>query len=105
MTANKVHNRLIRLSQPGTYELFLGHLFRSTSDMPIRIRFIKDNGKQRYYKAFWDTSEYVGNQASQTKQMNGQYNLQVLELDGDWRTFNFTEILGWKWMGTFYDMK
>jgi hypothetical protein len=105
MTANTVNNRLISLSQPGTYELFLGHLFRSTKDIPIRIKWTKENGKQRYYKCYWDTAAYTGTPASQTKQEKGQYNLQVVELEGDWRTFDFTEILGWKWMGTFYDMK
>jgi hypothetical protein len=105
MTANKVHNRLIRLSQLGTYELFLGHLFRSTADMPIRIKWKKEDGRERYYRVFWDTSAYTGIQSSITKQEKGQYNLQTLNVDGEWRTIDFTTITNWSWMGIYYTMK
>lgn len=103
--SNSVHNKLVTFFQEGDMQLFLAQLLLSSASDPIKIKWTKLDGVQRYYDCYWDDAAYVGNQASQTKQQRNMYNLQVLDKGGDWRTIRIDEVSAWRFRGKYYNMR
>jgi hypothetical protein len=95
MNNNSVYNKLMNfaLSEISfrTFELMLKE---STPSNPIRIGWTTEEGNNRYYFCYWDSAAYVGGSAggSATKAAEGMVNLQVMGLDGDWRTIDYNTV-------------
>ena len=95
MTENKVYDKLMNFALSeisfNTFELMLKE---STQSNPIRIGWQTEEGNNRYYFAYWDSAAYVGGSAggSATKAAQDMVNLQVLDIDGDWRTIDYKTV-------------
>ena len=95
MTSNSVYDKLVNfaLSEISfrTFELMLKE---STASNPIRIGWRTEEGNNRYYFAYWDSAAYVGGNAggSATKEAEGMVNLQVMDIQGDWRTIDYNTV-------------
>jgi hypothetical protein len=95
MTDNKVYDKLMNFALSeisfNTFELMLKE---STQSNPIRIGWKTEEGKNRYYFAYWDSAAYVGGNAggSATKEAEGMVNLQVMDIQGDWRTIDYNTV-------------
>ena len=95
MDSNKVYDKLMNFALSeisfNTFELMLKE---STQSNPIRIGWQTEEGNNRYYFAYWDSAAYVGGNAggSATKAAEGMVNLQVLDIDGDWRTIDYKTV-------------
>jgi len=96
MNNNSVYNKLVNFAVSNisfkTFELMLKE---STRSNPIRIGWTTQEGNNRYYFAYWDSSAYVGGNAggSATKAAEGMVNLQCLDLaDGSWRTIDYNTV-------------
>ena len=95
MNTTSVYNKLMNfaISQISfrTFELMLKE---STPSNPIRIGWRTEEGNSRYYFCYWDSAAYVGGSAggSATKAAQGMVNLQVMGLDGDWRTIDYNTV-------------
>lgn len=89
MIENNVHNKLIQFAiTPVTLNFFIGLLKRSSESNPINCWYTTEEGNNRRYTMWWDSAEYVGNEASLTKEDQGMYNLQGDYPSGDWRTLD-----------------
>ena len=89
MEANKVHNKILQLAiEPISYSKFMEMLKESSSDEKILCWYTTEEGNDRRYKMWWDSAEYVGTEASLTKEDNDMYNLQGDYPGGDWRTLD-----------------
>ena len=75
-----------------TFGDFMEYLDQSTYEYPLRVEWTTQEGKTRYYWMYWDSSAYVGNKASKTKAQRDMVNLQVIGLDGDWRTLSVNTV-------------
>ena len=107
MYNNQVHNKIIQLAAEtiGITE-FYDLLLQSNSSERIRIKWMTEEGNERYYFCYWEpgpvaTTE-AGLKASQTKQDKGMYNLQVVGLNGDWRTIDFNTVTACRFNGKLY---
>jgi hypothetical protein len=105
MYNNAVHNKIVQLATEdiGITEFF-DMLRDSTASNPIRIKWDTMEGNERYYFCYWDSAAYVGGKAggSATKQLNGMYNLQVVGINGDWRTIDFNTVSACRFNGKLY---
>jgi membrane carboxypeptidase/penicillin-binding protein PbpC len=107
MNSNIVNNKMVNLATAEIgFTEFYDLLLSSNSSNPMRIKWNKMNGRQRYYWCYWEpgpvgTTE-AGIKASQTKQANGMYNLQVVGLSGDWRTIDFNTVSAINFKGKYY---
>jgi hypothetical protein len=89
MIENKVHNKILQLAiEPISYNKFMEMLKESSSDEKILCWYTTEEGNDRRYKMWWDSAEYVGTEASLTKEDNDMYNLQGDYPGGDWRTLD-----------------
>ena len=97
MYNNSVHNKIINLAAEtiGITEFF-DMLRDSTASNPIRIKWTTMEGNERYYSCYWQNGPVgttkAGRKASATKQANGMYNLQVIDINGKWRTIDFNTV-------------
>lgn len=108
MTSNKVYNRLVNFAMEEiSFSEFQEMLFSSSRTNPIRIGWETLEGNNRYYFCYWDSAAYVGGEAggSETKELEGMVNLQVIGLDGDWRTIDYTSVSKCRFNGRTYKVK
>jgi hypothetical protein len=95
MDSNKVYDKLMNFALStisfNTFELMLRE---STQSNPIRIGWQTEQGRNRYYFAYWDSAAYVGGDAggSATKAAEDMVNLQVLDIEGNWRTIDYKTV-------------
>ena len=95
MNANSVYNKLVNFALSDiSFDTFKLMLEDSTKGNPIRIGWQTDEGRNRYYFCYWDSAAYVGGDAggSATKAAEGMVNLQVMDIDGDWRTIDYNTV-------------
>lgn len=89
---NEINAQMQDLFRPKNEVFYAGfndlmaYLEQSTYDYPLRVEWVTLEGKKRYYWMYWDAAAYVGNKASRTKAKKDMLNLQVIGLDGEWRT-------------------
>ncbi len=108
MTSNKVYDKLVNFAmQTRTFAQFQEDLFSSTQSNPIRIGWETLEGNNRYYFCYWDSAAYVGGEAggSETKELEGMVNLQVIGLEGDWRTIDYTSVSKYRFNGQTFKVK
>ncbi len=95
MTTNKVYDKLMNFALSEiSFNTFQLMLKESTAGNPIRIGWQTEEGRNRYYFCYWDSAAYVGGDAggSATKALQDMVNLQVLDIDGDWRTISYNTV-------------
>jgi hypothetical protein len=108
MDSNKVYDKLMNFALSeisfNTFELMLKE---STQSNPIRIGWQTEEGRNRYYFCYWDSAAYVGGNAggSATKAAEGMVNLQVMDIDGDWRTIDYTTVTKCRFNGQTFKIK
>ena len=95
MTSNSVHKKIqefaretISLEEAQTF------ILQSDEDNPVRVGWTTETGRNRYYTMYWEPGPIGDGIAggSDTKAALDMYNIQVLNLTGDWRTVDFTTI-------------
>ena len=107
MYNNTVHNKMIQFATEDIgFTEFYDFLLQSNSSQPIRIKWTTEEGNERYYFCYWEngpvgTTE-AGAKASATKQAKGMYNLQVVGINGDWRTIDFNTVSACRFRGKLY---
>jgi hypothetical protein len=88
MNINTVHKNILKFAiEPISYSKFMKMLKESSSDEKILCWYTTEEGNDRRYKMWWDSAEYVGTEASLTKEDNDMYNLQG-DYPGGWRTLD-----------------
>ena len=96
MTSNLVFKKMQNfVSEEMDFSTFERILKRETSAAnPIRVGWITETGKRRYYDMYWDEAAYKGGKAggSDTKAAMDMYNIQVKGQYGDWRTIDFNTV-------------
>ena len=78
----------------------------STRSNAIRVQWETLAGNTDYYYMWWDSSAYVGNEASDTKAAEGMFNIQTtLNSDGGrkvWRTLDLQTVSKARFENTLY---
>jgi hypothetical protein len=94
MTSNSVNNKLVQfISQEISFSDFEYMLKNETdADNTIRVGWITETGRKRYYDMYWDSAAYEGGNAggSDTKAEMDMYNIQIAP--NDWRTLDFNTV-------------
>ena len=94
MTSNLVHSKLQHfISEEISFSEFEDILKnQATRSNPVRVGWITETGRKRYYDMYWDTAAYVGGDAggSDTKAEMDMYNIQIAP--DDWRTLDFNTV-------------
>ncbi len=94
MTSNIVSKKLVEfISQEISFSDFEYMLKNETDENnPIKVGWITETGKKRYYDMYWDSAAYVGGDAggSDTKAAMDMYNIQISP--EDWRTLDFNTV-------------
>jgi hypothetical protein len=89
MDINTVYRNILKFAiAPIDYSEFITMLKSSSASEPILCWYTTEEGNNRRYTMWWDSSAYVGTQASLTKEDNDMYNLQGDYPGGDWRTLD-----------------
>lgn len=105
MTSNSVFKKMQQfISEEVSFSEFEQMLLNSSARWPVKVGWITETGKRRYYKMYWDENRYVGGNAggSDTKAEMDMYNIRVLEQDGKWRTIDFNTVYKIQWRGKTY---
>ena len=93
MNENKVYNKLVNFAmEEVSFSEFQEMLFSSTQSNPIRVGWETLEGNNRYYWMYWDSAAYTGDAASQTKAKEDMVNIQCLDVDGSWRTLDYSSV-------------
>lgn len=93
MDNNSVYKKLVKFRPINiSFAQFQQMLYQSSKSNPIRIGWTTMEGDNDYYWCFWDSSAYTGDKASKTKEAEGMVNLQVMGLEGDWRTIDYSTV-------------
>jgi hypothetical protein len=99
MTSNVVNNKLVQfISETINFSQFEDILKNETDENnPIRVGWITETGKKRYYDMYWDSAAYEGGNAggSETKAEMDMYNIQIAP--DDWRTLDFNTVYKVRW--------
>ena len=101
MTSNSVHSKLQKfISAEMEFSEFEYILKNQTDESnPIRVGWITETGRKRYYDMYWIDGP-IGNGiagGSDTKATMDMYNVPVVGLDGDWRTLDFNTVYKVRW--------
>ena len=95
MTSNSVHKKLVNfISETISFSDFEQMLYNSSPRWPVRVGWITETGKKRYYDMYWIDGPIGDGIAggSDTKAAMDMYNVPVVGLDGDWRTLDFNTV-------------
>ena len=107
MNSNIVHNKLYQfISAVMDFSQFEYILKNETDENnTIRVGWITELGKKRYYDMYWDGAKYVGGNAggSDTKATMDMYNIQIAP--EDWRTLDFNTVYKVNYKGKTYKVK
>ena len=110
MNQNNIHKKLIQFA-PQTISLskFQDLLESSSRNNKIRVEWETLEGNTDYYWMWWDSGAYVGNEASDTKQAEGMFNIQTtLTSDSgrkQWRTLTLQTVSKCRFEGKLYIVK
>jgi hypothetical protein len=109
MTSNSVFKKIQNfVSEEIEFSEFERILKRETSaNNPIRVGWITETGRRRYYDMYWvsgplSAPRTPARKASNTKRRMDMYNIQVIGLDGDWRTIDFNTVYKVRWENKTY---
>ena len=102
MYYNTVHNKLVKFApQSISLSEFQDLLEESTKSNPIRVEWETLEGNRDYYWMWWDEGAYVGDDASETKEAEGMFNIQTYE-KGSWRTLTLQTVSKCRYNGKVY---
>jgi len=90
MTSNSVSKKLVEfISQEISFSEFEDILLnQATASNPVRVGWITETGKKRYYDMYWIDGP-IGNGidgGTDTKEAEGMVNISVAGLEGRWGT-------------------
>jgi hypothetical protein len=106
MNANTVYKKIEKFAiEPISYSQFMKMLKASSMDNPISCWYTTEEGNNRRYTMWWDSSAYVGNQASLTKEDNDMYNLMGDYPTGLWRTLDTLTVSRFRYENKTYIVK
>jgi hypothetical protein len=96
MNPNTTHNKILTFAvKEITFSEFEDILKnQATRSNPVKVGWITEEGRNRFYDMWWDESAYVGGNAggSDTKALVDMYNVPVIGESGDWRTVDFNTV-------------
>ena len=96
MTSNSVSKKLVEfISAEIDFAEFEYRLKNETSrNNPARVGWITETGRKRYYDMFWVDGPIGDGIAggTDTKAAMDMFNIQVVGIDGDWRTIDFNTV-------------
>jgi hypothetical protein len=96
MTSNSVSKKLVEfISSEISFSEFEYRLKNETSrSNPARVGWITETGRKRYYDMFWVDGPIGDGIAggTDTKAAMDMFNIQVVGIDGDWRTVDFNTV-------------
>jgi hypothetical protein len=105
MYESKVYNKLVNLAMEDiSFADFQDMLFSSSASNPIRVAWETLEGNNRYYWMYWDAAAYKGTEASRTKAKEDIVNIQCLDLDGTWRTLDYSSVSKCRFEGRTYNV-
>lgn len=109
MTSNSVFKKMQNfISEEMDFSTFERILKRQTSQSkPMRVGWITETGRKRYYDMYWvpgptSAPRTPARKMSNTKRRMDMYNIQVLGLDGNWRTLDFNTVYKVRWENKTY---
>ena len=93
LTSNSVYSKIQNLAATEiSLKQFQDLLESSSRSNPIRVAWETLEGNNDYYWMYWDSSAYVGNEASDTKASEGMFNVQCLGMRPKWRTLTLQTV-------------
>ena len=96
MTSNSVHSKLVQfISEEISFAEFENILKnQATESNPVRVGWITETGRKRYYDMYWIPGPIGDGIAGGTdaKALMNMYNVPVVGIDGDWRTLDFNTV-------------
>ena len=96
MTSNSVSKKLVEfISEEISFSEFEDILKnKSSRSNPVRVGWITETGRRRYYDMFWVNGPIGDGIAggTDTKAAMDMFNIQVVGIDGDWRTVDFNTV-------------
>jgi hypothetical protein len=110
MTGNSVYKKVVQFA-PQTISLseFQDLLESSSRGNKIRVAWETLEGNNDYYWMWWDEGAYVGNEASDTKESEGMFNIQTTlsSLTGraKWRTLSLQTVSKCRFENKLYIVK
>ena len=105
MTSNSVHKKLVNfISETISFSEFEQMLYNSSPRWPVRVGWITETGKKRYYDMYWIDGPIGDGIAggSDTKAAMDMYNIRVIGLEGKWRTIDFNTVYKINYRGKAY---
>jgi hypothetical protein len=106
MNSNLVNSKLVQfISKEMSFSDFEDILKnQATKANPVRVGWITELGKKRYYDMYWIDGPIGDGIAggSDTKAAMDMYNIPVVGLDGDWRTLDFNTVYKVRWNNQTY---
>jgi hypothetical protein len=105
MTSNSVHKKLVNfISETISFSEFEQMLYNSTPRWPVRVGWITETGKKRYYDMYWIDGPIGDGIAggTDTKAAMDMYNIRVIGLEGKWRTIDFNTVYKINYRGKTY---
>ena len=110
MNQNNIHKKLIQFApQEISLSKFQDLLESSSRNNKIRVEWETLEGNTDYYWMWWDSGAYVGNEASDTKQAEGMFNIQTtLTSDSgrkQWRTLTLQTVTKCRFENKLYIVK
>lgn len=107
MTSNIVNSKLEKfISSEVSFTEFENMLFSSSPRWPVKVGWITETGKRRFYKMYWINGPLAkteqGAKMSETKAEMDMYNIRVIDEDGKWRTIDFNTVYKVEYRGKVY---
>jgi hypothetical protein len=105
MTSNSVHKKLVNfISETISFSEFEQMLYNSSPRWPVRVGWITETGRKRYYDMYWIDGPIGDGIAggSDTKAAMDMYNIRVIGLEGKWRTIDFNTVYKVNYRGKAY---
>jgi hypothetical protein len=95
MNSNIAHRKLVELAPIVSFSEFERILKEeATPSNPVKVGWITNEGKNRYYNFYWIDGPIGDGIAggSDTKALEDMYNVPVIGLNGSWRTLDFNTV-------------
>lgn len=104
MNANTTYKKILELkAEEVNFGKFANDLRKSTESNPIRIAWTTLEGRERYYFCWWNAGAYnPSNPATITREDEDMVALQVLGLEGDWRTIRYDTVTKYRFENKLY---
>lgn len=105
MNSNSAHKKLVELAPVVPFSEFERILKEeATPSNPVKVGWITQEGKNRYYNFYWIDGPIGTDNAggSETKALEDMYNVPVIGLKGTWRTLSFDTVYKFRFNGKTY---